>query len=281
MKKKLFSILVLMVSISLAAIRPTGAEIEYINWTNPTRRNYYDSYYGASVTAYDQKTTAILTVNIYNNRFSPHAYFTVKVKMDWAADNATTVEDYKIQYGQSHVFEVSISIPETASERYRHVYTIYPVYREAPGDDRKSDRSETYSDLVIYTPEQSEANSKKNELDAYPYWYYTPVLSSSKAREQMINASLNERMGDQSYATGDFAGALDYYKAALDSTNEAYASDTEYLSSFEVTLVQLIAAGTSYLTFQGWAFFVASLGFLLIGIGVIVYLMRRSKPPTS
>lgn len=282
MKKKLFRILVFMALISLTVIRPTEATITWRKWANPARTSYLDNYYETSVIAYDRGTTAILLVTVENNH-NDSAYFRVRVKIDWADDNVTSTE-HKISKGKSHNFEIEIVIPDTASNRYIHTYTIYSEYRFAPGDPWTHDDDERHINLVVYSPEQSEANSLKEKLDAYPpYYYYSqiPLLSSSKFRELMINASLHKSNGAKSYARGDFAGARDHYKLALNYTIEAYASDTEYLSSLEVALVGIINAGESYLSFQGWAFFVASLGFLLMGIGVIVYLVRRSKPQAS
>lgn len=124
----------------------------------------------------------------------------------------------------------------------------------------------------------------KTKLDQYPPLYYygsfIPILTSSEARELITNASIYENMAAESYSRGDFAGARDNYEAALDYTVEAFAADTEHLSSFEDSVQKLVNAGQTYLSFQGWGFVLAALGFLLIGIGIVVYLVRRSKPST-
>lgn len=262
---------------------PAQAWIQDYNWTNPARRNYYDSYYGDHVTSYNRGTTAILAVIIYNNHWTPDnkAYFTVRVKMDWATANATSTEtDFEMVQGDSHVFEVNIPIPDTVSNRYKHTCTIYSEYREALGGTAYPDEKQTYSNMVVYSSAQSEANSYKMELDAYPYYYAFPVLTP-EARELLIRAGVEESIGSRSYERGDFTGARNHYESALNLTKEAYISDTSSLSSFEDAFLALIDAGQSYLSYQGWAFVIASIGFLLMGIGAIVYLVRRSGSPTK
>ena len=280
MMKKQLGMLAFMALISLVIIMPKPTEATITGtplWTNPTRRSYTDGYYGTVNIAYDRNATAVLLVTIRNNR-GLDAYFLAKVKMDWATSNVTST-DYKIKAGESYVFEMQITIPSNVSNRYMHTYTVYSLYRNAPGDNWSNDDWGSYGGFVVYSPEQSTANSLKMNLDAYPSYSYAPFLNSAKARELMTNASLEENLGDQSYARGDFTGAVDHYQAAVGNTKKAYTSDTDYLSNFENTVVGLVNAGETYLSFQGWAFFVAAIGFLLMGVGVIVYLIRRSKPP--
>ncbi len=279
-----FRIIAFMLLISVLVMGSASAYITDYNWTNPERRSYYDTYYDKYVTAYEGGTTAVLTVTV-NGRWTSSGYanYTVKVKMDWATENATSTEtDYQIAYGDTHTFKVEIEISNTTSNIYPHGYTIYSLYREALNDSLATDEVEKYNDLVVYSSEQSEAMQLKTKLDRYPPLYYygafIPILTSSEARELITNATIYESMADESYARGDFVGARDNYAAALDYTIEAFAADTGHLTSFEDAVQKLVNAGQSYLSFQGWAFLLAALGFLLIGVGIVVYLVRKSKP---
>lgn len=279
MMKKTLGMLAFVALISMVMILSKPAEATITGtplWTNPARRNYTDGYYGAVNVAYNQGATAVLLIMIRNN-IGTDAYFSVKVKMDWAAANATSA-DYMIKDGDSYTFEVQITIPSNVSNLYTHTYTIYSLYRFGPGNDWSLDDVDSNSGFVVYSPDQSAANSLIMELNAYPSYSFAPFLSSAKARELMTNASLESNLGDQSYARADFTGARTHYQNALDNTEEAFTADTDYLSNFETAVVGLVSAGQTFLSFQGWAFFVAAIGFLLMGVGVIVYLVRRSKP---
>jgi len=279
LNKSRFGMLVLVALIALTVIGPANATILEHNWTNPLRRNIYDDYLGNVNVAYERGSTANLIINIRNDR-GFDAYFMVKVKMSWASDNVTaTPSEYKILHGETHIFEAAINIPTDVSNRYLHSYTIYSLYRAAPGDNWANDDTETGTEFAVYSSEQSEINTIKLTLDAYPYWSPTPFLTSASARELMINASIHETLGEQSYSRGDFTDALDHYNKALSATEDAFAADTEYASSIGDALVAVMNAGQTYLSMQGYAYILAAIGFLLIGIGAIIYLIRRSKPP--
>jgi len=278
MNKSGFGAVVLAAVIALTIVGPANATIADHNWTNPVRRDFTDGYLGYVRVVYARGSKADLIVNVQNNR-GFDAYFMLKVKMSWALENVTATE-YMIFRGDAHLFELEINIPSGVSNRHKHSYTIYSLWKAAPGDPWSTDHVYTVGDFAVYSSEQSEINSLKLMLDAYPSWTLVPFLNSAKARELMINASVHKSLGIQSYSRGDFAGALEHYTQALSATEDAYAADTEYSSSLERSLVALLNAYPSYLSMQGYALIIAAIGFLLIGIGAMIYLTRRSKPPT-
>lgn len=281
LNKPRYGMLVLVALIALAIIGPSNATIANHTWTNPIRRNFYDDYLGNVNVAYERGSTAKLLINIRNNR-GFDAYFMVQVLMSWTSQNVTaTPSEYQILEGESHIFEAAINIPSDVSNLYKHSYTIYSLWRAAPGDTWAIEDIDAGSDFAVYSSEQTQINTVRLMLDAYPSLSPVPFLTSPEARELMINATVNENLGEQSYLRGDFAGALDHYNKALSATKDAFAADTEYLSSLGDSLVAVMNAGQTYLSMQGYAYILAAIGFLLIGIGAIVYLVRRSKPPTA
>jgi len=280
MNKTRFGMLVLVALITLTIIGPANATILGHNWTNPLRRNFDDDYLGHVSVAYERGSTANLIIPVQNN-LPQDEYFMVKVKMSWATENVTaTPSEYKIFRGETHVFEAEIDIPSDVSNFYKHSYTIYSLHKYAGGDPWATDDVETYYDFAVYSSEQSEINTIRLMLDAYPP-REVMLFPSSKGTELMINASVHESMGEQSYSRGDFAGALEHYEKALSATEDAYAADTEFASGLEDSLVALMNAGQTYLSMQGYAFIIAAIGFLFIGIGAMIYLIRRSKPPAG
>jgi len=278
LNKTRFGMLVLVALIALTIIGPANATILGHNWTNPLRRDFTDDYLGHVNVAYERGATANLLIDIRNER-GFDAYFMVKVRMSWATENVTaTPSEYKIFKGESHIFEAEIDIPSDVSNLYKHSYTVYSLWRAAPGDNWATDDVESVSDFAVYSSEQSEINTIRLMLDAYPPRDIM-LFPSSKGTELMINASVHESMGEQSYSRGDFTGALEHYNKALSATEDAFAADTEFASGLEDSLVALMNAGQTYLSMQGYAFIIAAIGFFLIGIGAMIYLIRRSKPP--
>jgi hypothetical protein len=283
LSKSRFGMLALVALIALigAGLANANAVILSHNWTDPLRRNFTDDYLGWVSVAYERGSTANLIINVENYR-GFDAYFMVKVKMTWASENVTAApSEYKILNNENHIFEAEISIPSSVSNSYLHGYTIYTLWRAAPGDNWATDSIATGTAFAVYSSEQSQISTIKLTLDAYPYWSPIPFLTSATARELMINASIHESLGEQSYSRGDFTGALDHYNEALSATEDAFAADTEYLSSLGDALVAVMNSGQTYLSMQGYAFIIAAIGFLLIGIGAIIYLIRRSKPTAA
>lgn len=279
--KSRYGILALVALIALTAIGPTNALILNYNWTNPIRRNFYDDYLGSVNVAYERGTTANMIINIRNNR-GVDAYFRVAVQMSWATGNVTgTPSEYLIPEGESYTFEAAIPIPNDASNLYKHSGTITSQWRATPSDNWATDDIETFGDFAVYSSEQAQINTIKLTLDAYPSLSPIPFLTSPTARELIINATVNENLGEQSYSRANFTDALTHYNKALTATEDAFAADTDYATSLSNSLVAAMNAGQTYLSMQGYAFIIASIAFLLIGIGAIVYLIRRSKPPAA
>jgi hypothetical protein len=73
-----------------------------------------------------------------------------------------------------------------------------------------------------------------------------------------------------------------YYKDSLDYIEQAWSNETDKWSTFENSLVDLLKGGGNLLTFQGYAWLLFGIGFLIISIGALIYLSRkRPQPKTS
>lgn len=276
-KSKVYVTMVLALFVFFSFLGSANAYISSHTWANPKRRNYNDSYYGWVNVAYVRGSTAKLIVVVQNNRGADY-YYRARVLMDWASENVTSTAKF-IKARQTEIIELDVPVPSDVSNIYLHTYRIYTEYSPTGTAPWYHDDVIGGSGFAVYSSVQSEAILFKQKLDAYPSWYPMPFLTSAKARELIINANILESLGNQAYETGNFNEARDYYYAALDNIQKAYAFDTQYLSSLESAIVGLMNSCQGYLSFQGYAFIIVSIGFLLMGIGVVVYLVRRSKPP--
>lgn len=277
--------LVLATLISMSMTCPVQAWMVSKNWINPVYRGY-DYFLDATVVAYEEESTATLVVNVYNDLWET-AYVTVRVKMDWEAKNWTSTEmDYEIPEDMSHVFQVNIDIPTTAtaSNLVRHSYTIYIDYEDDAGILLDYDEN-TYSDFAVYSTDQADAQALRKELEAWRYAYETPLFMPSEAKELWIKATVERNMANDAYEYGNFTDAKIHYGNALNFTKEALTSEVDKTSDFEDALLSLIDSAGTYLSMQGWGYIIAGvgfgIGFLLIGIGAVVYLVRKSRPPAK
>jgi hypothetical protein len=97
----------------------------------------------------------------------------------------------------------------------------------------------------------------------------------------MLKSNVAKSIASDSYGRGDFSTAKTSYKNSLDFIQQAFSNETEKWSTFENSLANLLQGGSNLLTFQGYAWLLFGIGFLLIGIGVLVYLARKRPPPRT
>ena len=278
-----FLVLATLISISMTC--PVQAWMVSFNWINPVYEGY-DDFLGATVMAYEEATTATLAVNIQNH-YAEDANVTVTVQMDWETGNWTSKTE--IPKGLSRVFELDISIPSTAtaSNLVTHAYTITVEYNRT---GTVTSEEETHNNFAVYSSDQADARLLREKVETWMVIYDdlpAPLYLPSEARKLWIEAAVEEEMADEDYDTyGNFTGAKIHYGNALDLIDEALSSEVDKTSSFEDALLGLINSAGSYLSMQGYGYMIIGvgfgIGFLLMGIGVVIYLVRKSKqPPTE
>src|SRR4030042_3763925 len=136
--------------------------------------NSYDDFYGASVTGYEENTTAILVVNVYN------AYHVVQVNVskvtvgfDWGVNYTSSIADpYAIQPFESHVFTVTFTVPSVlmASNFVTHSYVIYVEHVNSTAGFKELVSAWTRSDdgFVVFSSDQADARNFRDQANAYP-----------------------------------------------------------------------------------------------------------------
>jgi FlaG/FlaF family flagellin (archaellin) len=290
--KRLTKISILLSTLCLlaASIAPAAnASIGSFTWIGPLAKNTYDSFYGTSITGYEEGTTATFVVNVNNNYFTgdPINLSAVKLSFDWGQNYTSTetsmTTPYVLDYGESHVFTITFTVPNAsiASNFVTHGYTIYAEHVNSTTGPKQivSWWDESYSGFAVLSQNQADAYLAEQELDAYPGM--SIPFFTAHARELLTESYIAESMGDTEYAAGNFANAATHYENALLSIQQAYGNETDRWGSFENTLQGLLAGAQSMLVNQGWAWIFFGIASLLMGIGVIVYLVRKSGTPKT
>lgn len=290
--KRSTTICILLCTVCLIAVSTApavNASISSTNWIGALTRGTFDSFYGTTVTGYEEATTATLAVNVYNNYWSGHQtnVSAVKVSFDWGQNYTSTEASmsapFVMDYGDSHVFTITFTVPNASSVSnfITHSYTIYAEHiNSTTGVKEIVDYwSQFGSGFAIFSTDQADANLAMKELDAYPTM--TLPFFTAAARELLTESSIAESMGDTEYAAGNFANAKTNYQNALNLMQNAYANETDRWGSFENTFEGLLSGAQSLVVNQGYAWLLFGIAFLLMGIGAIVYLVRKSGTPKA
>ena len=287
MKKTRIVYVILCTLILFSAVTLPGAHasITNYNWINTMARNSYDDFYGASVTGYEENTTANLVVNVYNDfRGFQVNVSKVAVGFDWGVNytssDSSSADPYVIQPYESHVFTVTFTVPSVlmASNFVTHSYVIYVEHVNSTTENNEFVSAWTRSDdgFVVFSTDQADAHNFRDQVNAYPTTSINgiPILTA-KARELIVQSGVAETLAGNYYRQGDFANAKKYYGDSLNDLQQAFSNDTDVMSSIENSLAGLLDSGGSLLMFQGYAWLLFAIGFLLMGIGVLVYLARK------
>lgn len=281
--------------VSAVNLPAVNAAISSFNWIGAVTRNSFDAFYGTSITAYTEGTSADLVVNVYND----YSYFgvpinvsAVKVGFDWGQNYSSSEcsinKPFSVPSRQSHVFTINFTVPSAslASNLVVHGYTIYVEHVNSTTGNKRIvgtwTQSPSQPDFVVFSSDQADAYNYRKQVEAYPSTYYGLPIITAKGRELVLESNVAQSMGSDAYARGDFSGAKQYYKDALDSIQQAWSNETDTWSTFENSFEDLLRGGGNLLTFQGYAWLLFGIGFLLISIGALVYLLRkRPQPKTS
>jgi hypothetical protein len=279
--------------VSAVNMPAVNAAINNFNWIGTVTRNNYDGFYGLYITAYEEGTSADLVVNVYND----YSYYgvpinvsAVKVGFDWGV-NYTSSEcsidnPSSVSSQQSHVFTIGFTVPSAllASNLVTHSYTIYVEHVNSTTGNKGivGTWTQSGSSFVVFSSDQADAYDYKKQVESYPSStsFGLPIITAN-GRELMLKSNVARSLGSDAYTRGDFSKAKQYYKDSLDSIQQAWSNETEKWSTFENSLADLLRGGGNLLTFQGYAWLLFGIGFLLISIGALVYLLRRRPQPRT
>jgi len=298
-------------------IRPAQAHINQWTWLPPYIDKEDGSYviYKNNSTA-ELKVPVCNDVNgaTYGLNVSK-----VIISFDWggATSNKTldlSASPVKIGWNQTYIFTVSFvaNATEAVSSAWQHTYKIYVEHVNATRV-RVGTLSRAWDDFGgsnkwkfrVYSTDQADAldlQTKYNSsVTSYPLTYFNDTDARQLAGQAQIEGSMalsdyNDRQ--------DYASAHTRYQTALDLYAQALAEEKDYRTAYQNALLNttltrnaaaLIEANAAMrqanaskiqaevaLTNAYGLYFIGigfAIGWTFIGIGVIVYALRRPKPP--
>jgi hypothetical protein len=268
---------------------PARASINNYNWISTAVRNEYDNFYGSYVTAYEENTQAFLAVSVSNDLHPSQLNVSaVKVGFDWGVNYSSSEcsidNPFGIANSQSYVFTVNFTVPSAlfASNLVTHSYTIYVESVNSTAGPKGIVTSWTMrgSGFALFSTDQAAAHEYAREIDAYPTTNVNGIpFLTANARQLLQESNVAKTLGSDDYMRGDFSDAVAYYKSSLDFIQQAWSNETSKWSTFEDAIANILQGGGNLLMMQGYAWLIFAVGFLIMSIGVLVYLTRRRTPP--
>ncbi|MCL6577915.1 MAG: hypothetical protein K6T73_00825 [Candidatus Bathyarchaeota archaeon] len=269
-----------------ATVRPIQAHISSHNWIDAMLKDENDSFLGLVSAGYKTGSTAILKVNVYNHLSDTMNITAVYVGFDWGINysstevNLTELLIYRLAPGMSHVFTITFTVPDTtvASNIVKHSYTIYVEDVNAVGTNLGSNSPQGGSNFAVLSDEQADAIELRREINKYLSSY---LFFTAKARELSLMAGGAKSMADNDYQKGRFSDAVSNYQEALSHYQDAWSSETESVLGFEKAFEDILTNGAGAITMVGWGYVIFGLGWVFIGIGIIIYAVRKPKAVSS
>lgn len=301
--KKVFVVVVFVLLLSALISVPItvhGQEMPGFSysWIGATYRGYdpfYDPTLSTYVYAYEENTTAILSITVWANLTHQLNVSSVRVTFDWAdgtyngsyADEVISATNLLIiPNATSRIVGISFTVPSTsvASNLYLHSYTLIVEHLNATSAPTKTLQpiTETKSDFAVYSADQADARDLYHRVQTVKG--PTSNFTSSRAKMLVYKAENETSTGDMTYTHGDFAGAKAHYNTALTLHNSAYAAEETYSVALEdidlsnrtlsvsrtEVRIRLLEAQIKHV--ESWASMVFSVGVTLTLFGVTTIL---------
>jgi len=267
--------------ISMSTISLVQADILTPWWVNPEYRGYENLLFNEYIVAYVTGTAAKLSVPVENDYNGDINITAVQVWLDWGETYNSTecseADPFEMEEDNVHTFTITFAVPATtvASNLVLHDWEVIIEYEEAGGPDTERWRNEwapgpTYY-FAIFSAVQAEAFQLYNELDAA--FDYSPYFSAAKSRVLWGKARMQNSIGERYYQSGKFTDANTTFHTTRDLVDQAFEAEDERGSKLEDAQMNYYNAATT----EAYAWLLFGLGMILIGIGAIIYAVKKPK----
>jgi hypothetical protein len=302
--KKLIAVLLgffLASAISMTMIAPAKAGINIGMWQPP----YVDI--DGTVTYKDGATASALIVIVNDAvplmNVSKITFNFYTLGMNRSLDMSSA--PHQLQHDQVAAFTVSFTADVAAFyQGSSYTFNVIVEWVNATTGPMRNVGSWTYSRTSlgmelfrVYPAAQVDAIDSLQKYNSYYNFYFFYDWQSVIAQEKANQAVIEKGLGDTSYNRGNYASALTSYDNANALWVEAVTAEGTWRTradeaDLNVSLTQSSAnmrmADAAYLqasaamtNANGWFFMGIgfAIGFSLIGIGAVIYALRKPKPP--
>jgi len=244
--------------------------------------NGYDAFHRTTVYAYEEKSSAILSVTIYNDYVSgrPLNISALKVGLDWGKNYTSAMtslnEPFVIPWHETRVIPIVFTVPNLTevSNQAQYGYTIYLEYVNATTGPQKvigSDKEFGSNNFVIYSADQVNAQKTKQIVEEMQSTTSANDFNSTKAKLLWTKAENETFVAELLYTQGDFTNAKNHYANALSLLNQAFAAEDDKGGGFDKAQVQVLEAQAKSL--EATANYMNGLSnmWVLIGVAAVLF----------
>lgn len=238
-----------------------------------------DAFYGASVIAYEEKSTATLSVTVNNNYGKPLNISALSVGLDWGKNYTSTMttldNPFVVPKDEKRVIPIIFTVPNltVVSNKAQYSYTIYLEHVNSTTGPKKvvSDKQFIGTNFVVYSADQVEAMKTKQIVTQTQSTTDPDDFNSTKAKIFWMNARNETFVAGMIYGQGDFAGAKNHYHAALSLISQAFAAEVAKGGGFDDAQVQVLQAQAKSLEASANYFNGLSNMWVLIGVAAVLF----------
>ena len=243
--------------------------------------NDFDSFQRATVYAYEEKSTAVLSVTVYNDYVSdkPVNISALKVGLDWGKNYTSSMTSsdapYVIPWHETRVISIVFTVPNLTevSNQAQYSYTLYLEHVNATTGPKKVTSLKEFggTNFVVYSSDQVNSQKTKQIVEEMQDTTSADDLNSTKAKLFWTKAENETFVAGLLYAQGNFAGAKTHYGTALSLLNQALAAEEDKGGGFDDAQVQLLQAQAK--SFEANANYMNGLSnmWVLIGVAAVLF----------
>jgi len=238
-----------------------------------------DAFYGASVIAYEEKSTATLSVTVNNNYGKPLNISALSVGLDWGKNYTSTMttldNPFVIPMGEKRVIPIIFTVPNltVVSNKAQYSYTIYLEHVNSTTGPKKvvSDKQFIGTNFVVYSADQVDSQKNMLIITQMQKSPFVKAFNSTRARQLWAKAENETFVAGMLYSQGDFEGAKDGYEAALSLMNQALVAEEAKGGGFDDAQVQVLQAQAKSLEASANYFNGLSNMWVLIGVAAVLF----------
>jgi len=256
------------------------ADITSWNWLGYAY-NDYDSFHRATVIAYKEKSTAILSVAVYNDFVSgkPVNISALKVGLDWGKNYTSSMTSsgtpYVIPWHETRVIPIIFTVPNLTevSNQAQYSYSLYLDHVNATAGPQQvtSLKKIGGTNFVVYSSDQIDAQETKRIVEEMLDTMSARDFNSTKAKIDWTKSENETFVAGLLYAQGDFVGAKNHYATALSWINQALTAEQDKGGGFDDAQVAVLEAQAKSL--EATANYMNGLSnmWVLIGVAAVLF----------
>jgi len=299
MKKKFLLLISLMSCTIMLGVISNVANADITSWKwLGYAFNGFDDFHRTTVYAYEEGSTAVFSVTVYNDyvNLRPVNISALKVWMDWGQNYSSSVasmdDPYVIPWHETRVIPIIFTVPNITevSNLAQYSYTVYLEHVNATAGPKRvvgTDKEVGGINFVVYSSDQVDAQKTMQIVEELLDTTSPNDFNSTTAKITWIKAENETSVAGMLYSQGDFAGAKNHYKKALSLISDSFKAEEDKGGGFDKAQVDVLAgqaksleATANYMNGLSNMWVLIGVAAVLFAIGYIIRGLGSLRKPT-